>query len=283
MSKIALLAFGAIAATSAATAVYYVSPTAFDRQEAVPPLLVNASPETVLPKLQAIRPESYFNHIGATNEKIPDIIRWQLTSASARQLQYNLFVGADNPVRLVIDVRPAAASKSEVDVSVQFPASRFLTNAVLHPYEMDKLAAMVDFAATDYISSLVNAHRPMSPKELDIEFARRFGPKSDQIRSMGQRVEKAVELSYKAEFENWMRREEAYQEQQRKMEIQTSEVMRHAGPQAAAAAAAEVEAAGRAADAAGRAADAAARAAEQGAAAAASPAFGEPTMRLPGD
>jgi hypothetical protein len=284
MSKIAFLAFGAIAATSAVTAVYYVSPAAFDRQEGAPPLLVEATPETVMPKLRAIRMDSYFSHIANSREKIPDIVRWRLTAASKQQAQYDLFVGSDNPLRFVIDVKPAGGGKSEVEVNVLFPASRFRTNAALHPYEMDTLATMIDFAATDYVSSLVNAHRPMSDKELKVEFEKRFDHKSDQAESMGRRVGQAVDLSYKSEFENWVRREEAYREHQQEMVQHHSRAAYGASydayPQAAAQGA---EAAANAADAAGRAADAAARAAEQGAAAAASPAFGEPTMRLPGN
>jgi hypothetical protein len=277
MSKIAFLAFGALAATSAATAVYYVSPTAFDRQEGAPPLLVAASPETVMPKLRAIRMDSYFSHVSRSKDRIPDIIRWQLSGASAQQLQYNMFVGADNPLRFVIDVRSVAGGKSEVDVNVLFPASRFLTNAGLHPYEMDKLAAMIDFAATDYVSSLVNAHRPMSEKELGEELKRRFDYESEQAESMGKRIGQALEVSYKAELENWAHREEAYREQQRELVERQFRSAYGAGAAAASDAAAE---AGSAVDAAARAAE---EAAEQGADLAASPGFGEPTMRLPGN
>jgi hypothetical protein len=209
MSKIAFLAFGLAAATSTVAAVYYVSPAVLDRQQGTPPILVDATPAQIMPKLRAIRLESYFAHVSENREPFPNFISMRQTAASALSIQQDIFVGGDNPLRFIVTVRPVGATQSEVDVAVLLPASRFRANAALHPYEADTIAAMIDLAATDYVSSIVKSHRPMTGREVETELKKRFDYRSDQADSMGDRVGKALETTYRDYLDAWNLRAEA--------------------------------------------------------------------------
>jgi hypothetical protein len=267
MSKIAFLAFGLAAASSTVAAVYYVSPAVHDQQQGTPPILVDATPAQIMPKLRGIRLESYFAHVSENREPLPSFISMRQTAASALSIQQDIFVGGDNPLRIVVTVRPVGATQSEVDVAVLLPASRFRANAALHPYEADTIAAMIDLAATDYVSSIVKSHRPMTGREVETELKKHFDYRSDQADSMGDRIGKALELTYKADYDRWAQSQYAMHRYQ----VQATE---YAAQEAGETAAADADAASDAADAAAKAAQAAATEATQP-----TPGWGEPSAR----
>jgi hypothetical protein len=270
MSKIAFLAFGLAAATSTVAAVYYVSPAALDRQQGTPPILVDATPAQIMPRLRAIRWESYFQHVSENREPFPNFISMRQTTASPLSIQQDIFVGGDNPLRFIMSVRPVNATQSEIDVAVLLPASQFRANAALHPYEADTIAAMIDLAATDYVSSIVKSHRPMSGREVEAELKKRFDYRSDQADSMGDRIGKAVELTYQADYDRWAQSQYAMHRYRA-----TEYAAQEAGEALAAGADAAADAAAEAASGAAYAAEAAATAAQD--ASSPTPGWGSPS------
>ncbi len=206
MSKIAFLSFAIAAASTAAAAVYYVSPATFQQVQATPPILVDAPPEQIMPKVHAIRLENYLAHVSDGKEALPDFIKMRESKISAFESQFNLFIGTDNPLRFSVIVRPVEGGKSEVHVKSVLPASRFMATAALHPFEAELLASMADYAATDYVSSLIKGHRAMTHKEVSAELKKRVDAQGYEPESLGKRIAASAEQNYMADYAAWERR-----------------------------------------------------------------------------
>ncbi len=274
MSKLAFLAFVAVATSSAVAAVYYVSPTSFEANSSTPPILVSAAPEQAVTQLRSIRLDHYFRQMAPPNETLPNFVQMRASTISPLVTQYDLFISQDNPLRIIANVAPAGNGQSEVEIDVLLPASKFRTNAALHPYEVEQVSSMIDFVVTDYVSSVLKAQRPLSPDELGKELEKRFDFKNRQADAMGDRIGKALEMSYQSDLEAWVRQQElndAYRRNaHRKMVDQTERSAEAAGLAAQGAAMDAAQAADRAAEEARKAAELASNP---------TPNFGEPTAR----
>ena len=201
MNRIAIAA-SALSLGGIAAAGYYVSPSSHSA-EAVEPVLVEAPPEQVTPRLRDMRIMRFIRQFGGDRAErefrsLGDTFLWETIHDDGNGTFTLKAKFLDDEALIITAITaPAGNGRTSVDVNVEIPDNRFITSEHLHPADRGTLAAMVEVVATEYVSSVLNRQKMANGKELEPRILEASGMNEDELKALGDRMETAFEASYK--------------------------------------------------------------------------------------